>query len=296
MKMNFVYVSTTDDLRLMGVHYTPAKKDTAVLFIHGMAGNIMEYYFADVLGKKLAEEGKGFVFSHNRGYNHINDIDTTQMEEKGGYKKVRFGVVYEIFEDCLLDIDAWIEETRTLGYKKIILMGHSLGCNKVIYYLSQRKLQDVVGVVLASPADMVGQIKPEYQPDREEMIQEAQEYMKQGEPRKLLTRKLWDWYNLSAQTFLSLFMPGTNADNLPVLKNPKVWPQLSSIKQPLLAFMGEYDDIAIRKLEDDLSLIKEKATGAASFTEAMIPKASHTYDGQEDGVAEVVTKWVKTLK
>lgn len=296
MKMNFVYTRTSDDLRLMSVHYQPEKKDVAILSIHGMSGNIIENKFQHVIGERAANEGVGFIASHNRGHNHINDIPTSKLQEKGGYIYKRYGVVYEIFEDCLIDIDGWLEEVRKLGYKKIILMGQSLGCNKVVYYMSQRKPNDVIGVILASPPDMVGQVKPEYQPNRDEMIAEAREYMAKGEPRKLLTRQLWDFYNLSAQTFLSLFTPGNNADNLPVLENPEVWPQLASIKQPILAFMGEYDDIAIRRLEDDLSLIKQKATGAASFTETMIPKASHTYDGQEDAVAEVVAEWSKQIK
>src|SRR5437660_5808 len=107
MKMDFRYVRTKDDLRLMGVHYESDNKGTAVLAIHGMSGNIIENYFGHIIGTTLAENGIGFIFSHNRGYNHINDIATSQLQDKGGYKTVRIGVNYEIFEDCLLDIDAW---------------------------------------------------------------------------------------------------------------------------------------------------------------------------------------------
>ncbi len=184
---------------------------------------------------------------------------------------------------------------KKLGYKKIILMGHSLGCNKVIYYFSQRKPKDVVGVILASPPDMVGQLKPEYQPDRDELYKEAKENVKNGEPRKLLSKMLWDWYNLSSQTFLSLFTEGNNSDNLPVMRNPGKWDQLASINVPIMAFMGEYDDIAIRGLSEDLELIKSKATKAPSFTQAKIPKASHVYDGQEEAVAKEILNWIKTL-
>lgn len=296
MKMDFVFVRTTDDLRLMGVHYESEKKDTAVLCVHGMSGNVIENYFAYILGKTLAENEVGFIFSHNRGYNHINDIATSELQEKGGYKTLRLGVVYEIFEDSLIDIDAWIEEVRKLGYKKIVLMGHSIGCNKVIYYFSQRNPKDVVGVILASPPDMVGQVKPEYQPNSNELYKEAKANVKNGEQRKLLSKKIWDWYNLSSQTFLSLFTEGNNVDNLPVLRNPESWPQLASINTPIFAFMGEYDDIVIRKLSEDLDLIKNKAIGTPSFTQKIIPRASHVYDGQENEVAKEVLYWVKNLQ
>lgn len=295
MKMDFQYVRTKDDLRLMGVHYEPKNKDIAVLAIHGMSGNVIENYFGHVIGKTLAENGIGFVFSHNRGYNHINDIATSQLQDKGGYKTVRIGVNYEIFEDCLLDIDAWIEEVKRLGYKRIILMGHSLGCNKVIYYCSQRKPKDVIGVILASPPDMVGQLKPDYQPNARELFEEAKENVAKGQPRKLLSSMLWDWYNLSSQTFLSLFTEDNNSDNLPVMRNPDEWTQLASISVPILAFMGEYDDIAIRRLSEDLDLIQKKAISCPNFTQRMIPKASHVYDGEEDAVTIEVLSWVKNV-
>ncbi len=80
MNIDFVYVRTKDDLRLMGVHYKPESKDIAVLAIHGMSGNVIENYFGNVLGKTLSQNGIGFIFSHNRGYNHINDIATSQLQ------------------------------------------------------------------------------------------------------------------------------------------------------------------------------------------------------------------------
>lgn len=295
MKMDFVYVRTEDDLRLMGIHYAPEEKDVAVIAIHGMSGNIIENYFGHIIGKELSQNGIGFIFSHNRGYNHVNDIATSKLEEKGGYKTIRIGAVYEIFEDCLIDIDAWVAEVRKLGYKKIVLMGYSLGCNKVIFYFSQRKPKDVVGIILGSPPDMIGQVKPEYQPNRDELFNEAKKNVSNGEPRKILSNMLWGWYNLSSQTFLSLFTEGNKVDNLPVMRNPEEWPQLASINIPILAFMGEYDDIAIRRLSDDLDLIESKATGTLNFSQKIIPEASHVYDGQEDAVAQTILNWVKNL-
>ena len=43
----------------------------------------------------------------------------------GSYK--RCGCMYEIFEDCILDIDLALKQAKELGYKRICLMGHSYG-------------------------------------------------------------------------------------------------------------------------------------------------------------------------
>ncbi len=296
--MDFLYVETADNLRLQGAYYEPGAKDLCVLFIHGMSGNVIENYFADVLGHKLAKNGVGFLYGHNRGYNHINDIATSKLKDKGGYETKRFGATYEIFTDCLLDIDAWMEEVRRLGYRRVVLMGHSLGCNKTIYYFSQKKPDDVVGVILASPPDMIGLIKkPEYQSNSTELYMEATDNVEKGQPHKLLSSMIWDWYNLSSQTFLSLFSENTEVDNLPILRKPNDFPQLASINVPILGFMGEYDDIAIRTLEEDMDLIENRAIECPAFTKKYIPKASHTYDGVEENVSEIVLDWLqKTLE
>lgn len=303
--INLLYAWTKDNLRFPGVHYFPQseEKDICVVAIHGMSGNILENYFASVLGETLANNGVGFLYGHNRGYNHINDIATREVgeskrgEESVGYKTVRIGATYERFTDCVFDIENWLEEARKLGYKRIVLLGHSLGCNKVIYYLHRNKPQDLMGVILASPPDMVGLAKlPKYQPNYDELLNEAKKNVSTGQPRKLLSILLWDWYQISSQTFLDLFEEGSPADNLPLLRNPDKFPELESITVPILGIMGEHDDIAIRTLKEDLDLIASKATSTTSFTKKFIPGANHTYDKSETELANTVLDWIKNLQ
>lgn len=295
MKINIHNVKTSDDLRLQGIEYEPETKDGCVLFVHGMSGNFIENYVGQVLGEELSKNDIGFIYSHNRGYNHINDIATSQIEN-GSYKTKRIGAMYEIFTESLLDIEAWVKKCDDLGYKKIILMGHSLGAPKIIYYFSQKKPNNITGVILTSPGDMVGLItKAEYQPNFQELYDEAENNVQSGEPRKLLSSQVWDWYTLSSQTFLSLFEKHGAVDNLPLHEKDGDFSQLASINVPILGIMAEHDDIAINTLQDDLKLIEEKATGATSFTGKFVSNTGHTYDAQEKQLADVVIDWVKNL-
>lgn len=285
---------TEDNLRLMGVHYPG--RDTCVLEVHGMSGNFIENYYAQVLGEKLVAAGYGFIYGHNRGYCHMNDIPTKPLRsENNGYNPTRLGAMYELFEDCPKDISAWIIKAKKLGYKKIILLGHSLGCNKVIYYLDSHPDADVVGVILASPPDMVGLVEMErYQPKHRELRDEARNLVAIGKSRQLLSGDIWDGeYILSAQTYLSLFEEGGPADNLPVNRNPETFNQLTTIKQPILGIMGEHDDIEIRNLHDDMQLIKSKATSCEDFKIVFVSGANHDYQNREDAFADVVLRWLK---
>ncbi|MCR4330204.1 MAG: alpha/beta hydrolase [Candidatus Roizmanbacteria bacterium] len=293
-RINILHIWTEDNLRLQGVHYDSGSKNTCVLCIHGMSGNFIENYFASVLGDTLSNQNIGFVYGHNRGYNHINDI--VKKEADGKFKTVRIGAMYERFEESINDIDAWLNEVKRLGYKKVVLLGHSLGCNKTIYFYSKKQPKDIAGVVLASPPDMVGLFeKTEYQPNHKELLSEAISNIKDGNPRKLVSGTVWDWYQLSSQTYFDLSETKGLVDNLPVLRSPDKFEELSQINVPILGIMGELDDIAIKTLEEDMDLIASKAEKCPSFTKEFIKGANHTYDQQEEAFAKVVTDWVKKL-
>jgi len=292
--INISHVWTVDGLRLMGIHYEPELKNTCVLFIHGMSGNFIENYFGQILGETLVTAGIGFIYSHNRGYNHVNDIATKEKQENGGFKTVRVGATYERFEDSVFDIEAWVEETKKYGYQKIILMGHSLGCNKVIHHLFKKGSKEITGLILASPPDMVANGEEAGKSKiYDSLLVEAKKNVVENNPRKLLSQQLWDWYTLSSQTFLDLFEEFGPADNLPLMRNPEQFPELASVDIPIFVLIGEFDDIVVRTLEGDLSLIEKKATSTPSFTKKILPKANHCYEGQEKTLANEVLDWIK---
>lgn len=52
------------------------------------------------------------------------------------------------------DVGAYIDYAAQAGYRNIILAGHSLGANKVIYYLSKHPDPRVNKFILLSPANI----------------------------------------------------------------------------------------------------------------------------------------------
>lgn len=290
------YIWTSDNLRLQGMHYASEKKDICLLFVHGMFGNFIENYFAPVLGETAAKNNIGFLYGHNRGYGHINDIPIKGKNKDGEYKTKKIGVVYERFADCIYDIDAWLDDIRKLEYKRIVIAGHSLGSPKVICHWYYQKPKDVLGIILASPGDMVGLIK-KYQenPPYETLLAEAKKNVLENNPRKLLSGQTWEWYALSSQTFLDLFEENGPADILPILQNPESFPELASIDVPMLCTLGEFDDVVIRSLDEDLALLKSKAAFCPAFLTKIIPGANHNYENQEEVFAKTLIDWIKKL-
>ena len=278
--IELLYEYTSDDLRLQGVHYNSEEKNVCVVCIHGQGENIIENYFAHVWGESLQKNNIGFLYGHNRGHSHINDIST----KDGNLKRV--GAAFEIFEESIYDVELWINKAKELGYKKIILLGHSLGCNKAIYYL-YKKGNVVDGLVLASPPDMVGLTKLE-EPNYNELVKEAKINIENSNPKKLLNELLGGYSYVSSESFLNFYIEGNNIDNLPIERNPERFEQLENINIPVLIFAGEKESRTYLKIE----LLKEKFINNKNIEIEFIKNSGHTYKNCEMQVITLINEWI----
>lgn len=278
--IDLFYEYTEDNLRLQGTYFDSGKLDYCVIFIHGQAQSIVDNYFAYVLGKYLSNNGISFLYSHNRGYSYINC-----MSKKDGSLKIN-GATFEIFEDCLKDIEVWIKKVKKLGYKKIILMGHSLGCNKALYYLSKNK-DNVQGLILASAPDMVGITKTE-ESGFDNLLSEAESNVKNNNPRKLLNTLIGGTDYISSATFISESLENSNIDNFPIERNPEIFEQLSAINIPILSFAGSNEYPTYLKQY----LLKEKAINCNNFEYQIIDNTNHFYNNKEEEISKILLKWI----
>lgn len=275
---------TEDGLRLPMVHFEVPKKDICVIFIHGMCQTILDNYFATVCGNLLSKNNIGFIYEHNRGHSLENDI----LMKDGTYK--RCGCMYELFEDSILDIDLAITKAKELGYKRIVLMGHSYGCNKVIYYY-YKKHPDILGMVLASAPDVIGQHLL-YQKDYKKLIEEAKGNVLNDNGDKLLSNIIEDYMYMSSQTYYNWFSKDSNLDNLPVMGNSDNWYQFESIDVPILTFSGEEETDNYLHLD----LLKEKAKNCLKFTYKYIDNANHFYINKENDISDLILKWLRDIQ
>jgi len=278
--IDLFYEYTEDNLRVQGTYFDSGKLDCCILFIHGQAQSIVDNYFAYVLGKYLSNNEISFLYSHNRGYSYINC-----MSKKDSSLEIN-GATFEIFEDSLKDIEVWIKKVKKLGYNKIILMGHSLGCNKALYYLSKNK-DDVQGLILASAPDMVGITKKE-ESKFDNLLSEAESNVKNNNPRKLLNTLIGGTDYISSATFINESLENSNIDNFPIERNPEVFEQLATVRVPILSLAGSLEYPTYLKQE----LLCEKAINCKSFEWHIIEGANHFYLNRENELSDKILKWL----
>jgi len=280
--MNIIDIKNSQGIILKGCLFDVSHKDICVLFVPGMAGNIIENKFIQILAEEFQKKGIGFVCGHNQGSFHIVDLPCDNQEEF-----VRKGVAFEKFDDCISDIDAYINFIIKLGYKRIVLIGHSLGANKVIYYLSHNKSNLIKCYVLLGAPDMAEEVNLIVGKDK--LIDEAKKNIKNGEPDKMLSKLIWDYYILSSARFIDL-IENEHSHNLPITSGVGSFEQLKSIQLPLLAVAGERDDSCSNDIEKYLSVLIERSEFAGE--QAIIKNAGHTYVGQEKELFNVIYKFI----
>lgn len=285
MKLDFVRFETPDYIELQG-WLSDTDGDVAVIHVHGMSGNGYENTFLDTLHQTYNKLGISMFSIDNRGRGVMstfwqnNPVPHNEDSVKLG------GSCFEVLEECVHDIQGAIDYLKSLGKRKFILQGHSLGCTKVVYYMNTQRPDDVTKVVLLAPTDMVAWAS------RDSMhlanIQRARQLMSENQPTALVSAQCWpDKTPLSAQTYLSICVAGTPADIYGTTTGRAL---LATVAAPMLIAYGS-NDIGITEISGTVEAWRKKADSAINHEYAqieIIDGASHSFKDHEDALSQIV--------
>jgi pimeloyl-ACP methyl ester carboxylesterase len=267
--------TTTDDETLHGLLFTPADKssDLALLFVHGVA---MNFYLPPlaVFGQAIAERGyHGFVIN-TRGHDWIN---------RAGDLTAFGGATYETFEDSAMDLDGALECLNRQGYKRFILIGHSLGCIKSLMYQGSRRRRDVVGIVSCSCPKQFYSARAMEQPEFKQLMAQAEERVAQGKGEEIL------WAPASGA--MGMFCARTYVNKYGKHENNDVRPHAGRLGCPHLAIAGGAEHPFFPEYAKELA----EASGATG-TYRIVSGSNHFYDKHEPEVIEIITHWLEQFK
>jgi len=288
--MKIVNTSTSDGITFKGLLSEPAKKSKRiVIHIHGIASSFYFNDFYQEMHNKYSENGIAFLVGQNRGSNAVQQFLSTE-----GIKTI--GNAYELFEDCVKDIQSWIDFAKSLGYEEIWLQGHSLGPSKIVHYLYESSGNDISGLILISPSEMNGLVHDsEGQQDFDILYPEAKKLVAQGDGRSLLSNLLWGEIILSANTFLNMFEDGSNA-SIFNFKRPELgWEKVESISIPVLAITGTKDDGIVPVMDPYISMdiLKDRLKKSPRVSTIVLDGADHSFNGYEKIITSTVIEFVK---
>lgn len=275
---------------LNGLWFGGKEAKTAIVFIHGLTSTAFSNHKLVV---PLANKNVAVVCFGNRGHDKIAKIRKIDKRRKKGYKSETIGEVHEVFTDCVDDIQGVINLIKTRGVKDIFLVGHSTGCQKLIYYLSRRGKQKMVkGAVLLCPmSDYAAALKLDKNSQLEKATNLAKKYVKEGKTDRILPLEIWPHMH-DAQRFLSLYTPDSKEEIFSYCQKGKQPETYQSVKIPMLVIFAEKDeckDRLIRRIEEWF----RKYSHSRWLDTCIIKNALHGLQGVENEVVKQVENWLR---
>lgn len=281
-----VSVRTQDGIMLHGLLAEPVEPTKIIkIHLHGTSSSFFFSSFYEELVNSSLDLEVAHLNTNNRGAG-VYEL------EKGAPSS---GSSLEIFEDCVLDIDAWIEFALSRGYKKIILEGHSFGTEKAVYYMNKGKyIEKVIAVVLLGFSDNVGTQQKCEKTIGKNYFDEANRLVSEGKGEHLLS----DLYALagempiSAQTYLNFHSEGSGNSKALPLRKGKDLQYFRNIKVPILGVIGDNEEkeYTIIPIKDAIEFLKRENELAEVY---QIEDCNHEFDGKEKELADVIADFIK---
>lgn len=284
----------TDGINLNGfLYHNQEKTNKIILSVHGMSSNCFKER-ESAIAKQANQNQIDYFCFNNRGselvkYNRKN-ID-------GKKEKLLGGTSYEDVLESYEDIVGAILKLKELGYEKIYLQGHSLGCTKIVYTYHELKeegeqelLSHIKGIILLSLIDIPMALKVYLREKYHSYLKLAEEKEKEGKLYDIMPKDSFI-HPVSVKTFLRYARDNQNIDFARYGKDNKL-EKLNNIQVPLFMRWGNNKEMILQKADELVTIVSNTITNEKKDID-YIEGANHSYDGKEEILAKQIVEWVK---
>jgi len=266
VSVQLISLHTSDSVRLDGVLYQPLKPGpVGLMLVHGYGGTFYGAYFRQ-LGQAVAEQG-------------ITTLALNMRDHDTGPKA-------SDFTDNQADIAAGVAHLHSLGLRKIVLLGQSMGANRVLYYQAAAPDPIIAATVLVSGPGNLFQWNV-WQFGREkaqESVDEALRLRAAGHDRDLMLVDLGPLGKALYTPRYLLSLRGPEAKSDP-------YQNISKVKNPVLILQGKADKL----IEPDIAeRLHKAAADNPRVIVVYVEGADHGFSQHQSVLAERVLGWIKS--
>lgn len=279
--MDILKVETTRGLELKGAIYGNKNMDSVVIMATGICSNLFQNELLDATGKLLEKNNIACIIAHA----HDSFSCFSYSDLKNGKQKTT-GVFRDDFNMVYEDIEAYVKYAKfELGFKKIILAGHSLGSNKIIHYLGNTPDNFIDYFIVSSPVDIMHWW--EVMPNIDKCFSLAKDWVQKGEGNNILPYLFGNFSPITANTVLGFY----NADNLkncPVISKKGETKSLYNIK-PFGSFViGSKDSVTGDSPKGFMEKINSWTKNPNKNEVYEIKDASHIFYNKHNEYAQLI--------
>jgi pimeloyl-ACP methyl ester carboxylesterase len=263
-----VAVTARDGIALDGILYQPTARHrpAALLLVHGYGSNFYNGYFPQ-LAQAAAEQGYASLALNMR------DHDT--------------GPKVSDFTDNEADIAAGVAYLHQLNYSRLVLLGQSMGTNRVLYYQASTSDPSIVATVLvAGPGNLFdwnawqfGRKKAQATVDEALAIEAA------GQEKQLMLVDLGPLGKALYSPRYLLSLRGPNAQSDP-------YRNIQKVAVPILIVRGTADKLVEPGVAERL---RDSAKHSTRVDLEEVDGADHGFRKQEGALIQHVLGWLEKV-
>ncbi|MEM3201342.1 MAG: DUF1749 domain-containing protein [Candidatus Micrarchaeaceae archaeon] len=293
MKVKIVYFDAKDKISLAAALFAPKRSSgKAILYLHGLGGNFYTPT-AMSIAKSACNEGIALLSIQQRGSYIAEEFS---FGETG--KRILAGAAFEKFEDSAHDIYGALSFLKKMGFKEVIIIGKSTGCQKAIYFLYKNRKKRITkiikGLILLSPVDDRSYDIWNYKRHKKDFYRSLRiaKVLKRKDPYAIMPKEIMPkgQWPISASRFLS------TADEKSIegriLDYKGSMREFKSINIPIAAIFGTKDEYMVIPIRKAAERLKENRN-LVSVT--LIKGAGHSLYTGNRFPSKMVIKLVREL-
>ena len=278
--MDILKVITPRGLELKGAIFGNKTADTVLDMLTGICSNVFQNELFYATGELLSKNNMACIIAHAHDSFSCfaySDFSTGKQKHAGVFSD-DFNMVYE-------DVESYVKCAKDMGFKNIILAGHSLGSNKIIHYLGTTPDDFVDYFIVSSPVDIMHWW--DVMPDIDKCFALAKKWVDEGRGDDILPFLFGGFSPMSAKTVLGFY----NADNLkncPVLSKKGETQSLYNIKPKGAFIIGSKDSVTGNSPKGFMETLNGWTKNPKLNKVIEIKDASHIFYGKHDIYAKTV--------
>ena len=259
--------------------------DSVVIAITGIHGNFYSNPFYNNIGFTLNKGNIDFIYAQTCdafGRVKKTNIKTGKMEIIGSYN--------EDFNNTDEDVQAYIDFAEQKKYKHIYLAGHSLGANKIIYYLSRNHDERVEKYILLSTANITHLLNGVSNAEKNFI----EVYKMKGKDNEEIPFELFGWIECITRTAYD-WVFNNILNNVHVEKDGD-FSQINNITHTGAMIIGTYDRFTYGDPSGFLENINNHTKNPEKNKLIFIEKTGYTYQRKENEIADILLNLINEWK
>ena len=284
--MEIIKVNTKRGLELKGAFFGNYQNNTVLIMLTGICSNVFQNELLYTTGQLLSKNNISCIIAH--AHDSFSCFAYSNVLKE---KQTHAGVFNDDFNMVYEDVESYVKYAKfELGFKNIILAGHSLGSNKIIHYLGSTLDDFIDYFIISSPVDIMHWWN--IMPNIDKCYKMAKNWVECGRGDDILPFLFGGFSPMCANSVIG-FYDADNLKNCPVISKCGETKSLYNIKPCGAFIIGSKDSVTGDSPKEFMKTLNSWTKEPSKNRVIEIPGASHIFYLKHDQYAQTVLECIE---